>query len=136
MTSHVHSAHCACAHHSSVPKSGWFTSLLPALGCALCPACLSLWKPLLSLSGVALMLDETHHTWLLAIALTVALGFGLREALRINEWRPFWPTLAGAVLLVFAHFAEAPALEWAGTFVMFLSIPVRMWLRRRAVAHA
>ncbi|MGV3624116.1 MAG: MerC family mercury resistance protein [Archangium sp.] len=128
MSSHVHSAHCACAH-SSVPKSG-FVSLLPALSCALCPACLSLWKPLLAVGGVALMLDETQHAWLLALALTIALGFGLREAVRTREWRPFWPTLAGAALLVFAHFAEVEALEWFGTFVMFLSMPVRMWLRR------
>lgn len=129
MTSHVHSAHCACAHSSS-PSSSKFVSLLPALSCALCPACLAVWKPLLALGGVALTLDETQHGWLLFVALVIAIGFGLREALRFNEWRPFWPTIVGAVLLVGAHVAEVPALEWAGTFVMFLSMPVRMWLRR------
>lgn len=127
MTSHVHSAHCACAHSS--PKSG-LVSLLPALSCALCPACLALWKPLLSLGGVALLLDERQHAWLLFGALAVALGFGIREARGLREWRPFWPTLAGAVLLAGAHFADVPSLEWAGTLVMFLSMPVRMWLRR------
>lgn len=128
MSSHVHSAHCACAHPSA--KTGLVSSLLPALGCALCPACLSLWKPLLSLGGVALMIDEQQHAWLLGVALSVALGFGLREALRSREWRPFWPTLAGAAVLVVAHLVEAPALEWFGTLVMFMSMPVRMWLRR------
>ncbi len=127
MTSHVHSAHCACAHPS--PKSG-LVSLLPALSCAVCPACLALWKPLLSLGGVSLMLSEGQHAWLLGVALSVALGFGLREARARGEWRPFWPTLVGAALVTLGHALDGAALEWAGTFVMFLSMPVRAWLRR------
>ncbi len=130
-SSHVHGAHCACAHHHQSKSA--LLSLLPALGCALCPACLALWKPLLSLFGVVALVDEQQHAWLLFGALTIALGFGLREALRLREWLPFWPALAGALLIIAGHVADSHVIEWAGTLVMFLSMPVRLYLRRREV---
>ncbi len=124
---HVHSAHCECAHHHA-PKST-LAALLPALSCALCPACLSLWKPLLGLLGVATLVTESQHAWLLAFALLISLGFGLREAVKLREWRPFVPTLLGSLLMAVGHGAESHTLEWLGTATMFLSIPTRVWLR-------
>lgn len=105
------------------------SALLPALSCAFCPACVSLWKPLFALFGVAVLTTETQHTWLLAFALILSLGAALREAVRLGEWRPFIPTLLGSMLLVAGHTLESHAAEWLGTAVMFLSMPLRMRLR-------
>lgn len=132
-----HGAHCACPHHAPVPRSV-LASLLPALSCAVCPACMALWKPLLSVLGVTLAFNDAEHAWVLYGSLTIALVVAGWDFWRSKVSMPFWLTVAGATLMVLSHLAGDLAwLEWAGVFTMAASVPWRMTLRaRHAHAHA
>lgn len=135
MTTHAHGAHCGCAHHHSPPRLS-LASLLPALSCAVCPACLALWKPLLSVLGVTLAFNDAQHAWLLYGSLSIALVVATWDVWRARAWLPFWLTTAGAALMVLAHaLGDVPALEWGGMLVMVASVPARMRLRARHHHH-
>lgn len=106
--------------------------MLPALGCAVCPACLSLWKPLLSVLGVTLAFSDEQHAWLLFVSLSLAFSVGAWDARRSGVQLPFWLTVGGGSLLILSHLTgELAALEWSGMFIMACSVPTRMWLRSR-----
>lgn len=132
MSKHVHGAHCACAHQATPSRRGILTALLPALSCAVCPACLALWKPLLSVVGVTLAFSDEEHAWLLYGSLLIALGVAAWDLLRSGAPLPFVLTAAGGGLMVLSHLAgDVPALEWVGVVVMATSVPARMRLRAR-----
>jgi hypothetical protein len=134
MSTHAHGAHCACAHHAvAAPStSSTLSALLPALSCAVCPACLALWKPLLSVVGVTLALNDAQHAWLLFASLAVSVAVAVWDVRRARVWLPFWLTLAGAALMVLSHaLGDVATLEWLGVAVMVSSVPARMVLRAR-----
>ena len=112
----------------------FLASLGPVLSCAVCPACIALWKPLLSVVGVSLALGEGEHLALLIGSLAIALGVAAYDVWRWRLWSPFWPTLFGAGLMVASHaLGDWPALEWAGVAVMASAVFVRARLRSRRV---
>ncbi|MEW5849242.1 MAG: hypothetical protein AB2A00_10530 [Myxococcota bacterium] len=137
MTLIGHGTQCDCAHHAhscqkQPSRRGGLAAVLPVLGCAACPACVSLWKPVLSVLGVTAVVGEGGHDVLLLASLAIALGGGAWDLWRSGMHPPFWLTVAGAVLMLAGHaLGEVPALEWLGMLTMLASIPVRMWLRPR-----
>lgn len=137
MSTHVHGAHCECAHHATPSRRGLFASLLPALSCAVCPACMALWKPLLSVVGVTLAFNDAQHAWLLYGSLAIAVVMAAWDLRRSGVHPPFWLTIAGGALMVLSHLAgDVPALEWTGVLVMASSVLARMRLRVRHHHHA
>jgi hypothetical protein len=103
---------------------------LPALSCAVCPACLALWKPLLSVLGVTLALNDAEHAWLLFGSLAISVAIAAWDLRRAGLWLPFGLTVAGAALMLLSHaMGDVAALEWSGLLVMLSSVPVRMALR-------
>ncbi len=132
MTPHAHGAPCACTHHHAPPSRLTFASLLPAVSCVVCPACLALWKPLLSVMGVTLAFSERQHAWLLYGSLSVALAVAAWDVRRARAWLPFWLTAFGAALMLVSHLAgDVAPLEWTGVLVMVASVPARMALRAK-----
>jgi hypothetical protein len=123
----LHSTHqtpshaCDCAAHRKAVSSGsgLWASLLPALVCAVCPACLTAYAKILSTLGIGFGLNEAQHLGLLAA--TVALSVSL-SAWRSWQTRRPWPVaiaLVGACLLLSGHFAgDLQALEWTGAAVL------------------
>lgn len=127
-------AGCDCAHHGSDSR---LARLLPAVACAFCPACLPLWTGALSALGLgaASTLTEAHHGSLLAVSLTIALGFGLRDALRRGRWWSFGGTAVGCALLVAGHLLEQSWCELLGMAVLIGQAVVGHLLHRRRHAH-
>jgi hypothetical protein len=133
--SHVHGAHCAC--HRPPRSRTWWASVLPAVACAACPACMALWKPLLSVVGVSLALSDGQHEALLFASLAVALVVGAWDLWRTALKTPFALTVVGAALMVASHLGgDVPSLEWAGMAVMVSSVFARGVLRARLRAAA
>jgi hypothetical protein len=136
LSTHVHGAQCACASQSAPSRRSLLAALLPALSCAVCPACLALWKPLLSIVGVTLAFNDEQHAWLLYGSLAIALGVASWDLRRSGVQLPFWLTAVGGALMVFSHLAgEVPVVEWTGVLVMAASVPARMRLRAQHHAH-
>ncbi|HEY3666162.1 MAG TPA: hypothetical protein VGL19_09190, partial [Polyangiaceae bacterium] len=104
-------SHCDCdAHraiasrHSARPgRASMLTVLLPLLVCAFCPACLTLWGPLLASLGLGFALPEAAHPAGIAVALLVALVPAALRARRAKVWRPLLLVAAGAAVLVATH---------------------------------
>jgi hypothetical protein len=97
-----------------------------------CPACLAFWKPLLSIVGVTLALNENQHAWLLYGALVFAFGAAVWDFRRSGAFLPFGLTIAGGGLMIVSHLAgDAPALEWTGVLVMATAMLARMHGRVR-----
>lgn len=122
---HVHGDGCGCPAHRGTNEApgvrGWLADMLPALACALCPACLSTYAKALSVAGLAAWLSEREHLAFLALAVLLSIGFGLRRARTLGDYRPFGFTLAGCLALVVGHFAgEVAALTWAGLGLLFV----------------
>lgn len=122
---HVHGDGCGCPAHRGTNEApgvrGWIADMLPALACALCPACLSTYAKALSVAGLAAWLSEREHLAFLALAVVLSVGFGLRRARTLGEYRPFGFTLAGCLALIVGHFAgEVAALTWAGLGLLFV----------------
>ena len=72
----------------------------------MCPACLALWKPLLSIVGVTLVFNDQQHAWLLYGSLAIALCVAAWDLRRSGVQLPFWLTLLGGALI---GAAEIPA---------------------------
>ena len=106
-----HASHCDCEAHRRIAsrrsaRSGQasiLTLLLPLLVCAFCPACLSLWAPLLASLGLGFALPEVVHPAGIAVAVLVALAPAALRAQRAKVWRPLVFVAAGAGLLVATH---------------------------------
>jgi hypothetical protein len=119
---HDHGQACDCAAHrqQAAAKSGtglWST-LLPVLACAVCPACLATYTKVLSSLGVGFGLSDFAHVLLLLVAVTASLA--------ISSWRSWrtrraWPVVVagtGAMLVLVGHLVDVHAIEWTGVFVL------------------
>jgi hypothetical protein len=106
-----HASHCDCDAHRRVAsrrsaragRPSILTVLLPLVVCAFCPACLTLWAPLLASLGLGLALPEVVHPTGIAVAVLVALAPAALRARRAKVWRPLLFVAAGAGLLVATH---------------------------------
>ena len=97
------------------------SSMLPALACAVCPACLSTYAKALSVAGLSAWLSERQHFAFLTCAVALSLGFGFRRALKLNTFKPFAFTVAGCALLVLAHLNdESRWMTWSGLVALFI----------------
>lgn len=122
---HAHGEGCGCPAHREPGDSGgvrgWLADMLPALACALCPACLSTYAKALSVAGLAAWLSEREHLAFLGLAVLLSVVFGLRRARALGDYRPFAFTLAGCLALVVGHFAgDVAALTWVGLALLFV----------------
>lgn len=142
MTHSTHGHGCRCPEHHSnrqPPPRGaasLWAVLAPAASCAGCPACMALWKPLLTVVGVTFAFSDTQHAWLLFGSLTVALAVAVWDARRSGLWAPFWLTAGGSLLLLGSHLlGDVQALEWTGLLVLAASVPLR-WVRRSRLSLA
>lgn len=144
MTTHSHGPagpSCDCAGHrhaqllereASAGSSLW-ASLLPVALCAFCPACMSVWAPLLGMVGIGLALPEVLHGALLFIAVALSLAVVGRRAYQRKFWGAFVVAVAGTSCLVANHFAGELAVVTALGVACLLVAAA--WERRRARAH-
>lgn len=137
-----HGAACDCGHHHprapSAAGSRWGAALLPALACAVCPACLTTYAKVLSVFGVSLGFDALVHQRLLVVALTASIAI---SAWRSWKQRRLWPlavAIVGTALVAAGHaLGELHALEWAGMLLLLGGAWAEHYrLRRRALALA
>jgi len=84
-------------------------------------------------------LSERGHLAFLVVAVALSLGFGLRRARSLHNYRPLAFTALGCALLVAGHLlGESPPLTWAGLVALFVGgvYGQRLHLRLAAEAHA
>lgn len=128
---HVHGEGCGCDVRSPRVKAsatsrvgtfrGFVGQVLPALACAVCPACLATYAKALSVAGVSAWLSERQHLGFLTVAVAFSLVFGVRRARKLGRWEPFGFTVLGCALLVLAHvYDDAPWPTWAGLVALFV----------------
>src|SRR5262245_49666616 len=95
----AHGTACGCGHHhppasAAAAGSRWGAALLPALACAVCPACLTTYAKVLSVFGVSFGFDAAVHRRLLVAALATSLTI---SAWRSWKQRRVWPLVIAAV---------------------------------------
>lgn len=124
------SADCDCPAHrrpaivvddeaAPTPRESLFSSILPALACAVCPACLATYSSALSAVGVSATLGEAYHHYFLAVAMLVTLGLQSHRAYRTRRVAPLAIASLGCGLMTLGHFLdEMPVLVWGGVFVL------------------
>ena len=124
------------ARPASADRVGPWASLLPAIACAFCPACLTVWSGLFSAfgAGTGHALSEEAHDLLLAASLATALGTSFWRVWRTRVWRDLVLPVAGSMLVTAGHLLDASLLEWAGTGCLVASA-AWSWLAHR-LAHA
>ena len=135
-----HPSHCDCAAHRAVasslsedPARAAYVSLpslfLPLVACAFCPACVTLWAPLLASLGLGFALPGAVHPAGIARAVLVAVTPAVLRARRAKAWLPLLFVAAGAVLFLATHvFGAGRAVELLGA----ISLVVGSALERRA----
>lgn len=116
----------------SPPGAGMGSALLPALACAVCPACLTTYAKILSVLGVGFELSELHHHLLLVVAISVSIGVSAWRSWRTRRAWPIAVALTGSALVAGGHLAaDLHALEWAGVLVLIAGgLTERFRLRR------
>lgn len=144
MDERAHGESCNCRHHpqhrhtAPSSKAGRVTpwsSLLPALACAVCPACLATYAKVFSALGVGIALTESQHLWMLVACVTFSLLFGGWEARRTRRFAAFGLTSAGCATLVAAHLAgESRGLGWLAMALLLCGAVWGHRLRARARA--
>jgi hypothetical protein len=135
---HIHQHACDCAAHRAKPAegAGLWSTLLPVLACAVCPACMATYAKLFSVLGVGVGLSEVHHLILLTLALSASLGLSAYRTFRSRRAWPLATALVGASLVVFGHVGgELAWAEWSGIFVL-LAGGLTEHFRLRAAAAA
>jgi hypothetical protein len=133
---HAEDSHCDCAAHHAVAirfpdarRGSLLAALLPLFVCAFCPACLTLWMPLLASVGLGFALPERVHSLGLGLAIAVALGPAAWHARRVRVWGPVLFVLAGASVFVATHaWGVGRLCECFGA----LSLVLGCFLERRA----
>ena len=138
---HHHACDCAAHRHatraSTEAGTSVWTTVLPILACAVCPACMATYAKLFSLLGVGVGLSELHHTVLLVLAIGVST---LVSAWRSVRTRRIWPVglaVLGASLVIAGHVrGELHALEWAGVLTLLGSGVVEHVRLRKLAARA
>jgi hypothetical protein len=122
---HEHAHACECAAHrasiATAPNAGMWSTLLPVLACAVCPACLTTYAKLFSVLGVGFGLSEFQHL--------VILGVAIGGSISVSAWRSWrtrraWPiaiALSGSTLVVTGHFAgDLYVVEWVGVLLLLV----------------
>lgn len=126
---HHHAHACDCAGHRALErlappseKPSLWSSLLPVLACAVCPACLATYAKLFSVAGVGLGLDEAAHATLLFTAVIASVGLSAWRSWRTKRAWPVSVALVGCSLLLAGHLAGGAfhGLEWAGVITMLV----------------
>lgn len=150
-----HDAQCDCPAHrkraieldeedgaKDAPPS-LFASILPALACAVCPACIASYSSALSAVGISATLGEAYHHYFLAIALLVTLGLQAHRAYRTQRSTPLVVAILGSTLLVSGHALDesrlaawSPVLVWSGVLVLLGSSILEVMRVRRAAVRA
>lgn len=135
---HQHHVDCDCGHDhapkaATDSKSGWLASVLPLLACAVCPACLSAYAKVFSAFGVGLLLTETQHAVIMAIAVSSSILVSAWRSVRSGRRWPLAVSLSGSVLVVSGHLIEVSAVEWLGVVVLLVGGLVEMPLLRKLV---
>ena len=133
---------CDCAHHRAAtdaePRAGWFAALAPAIACAFCPACLSIYGAVWKAVGLGALVSEGSHHVVLAVAIAVTLVLAARVARQRRAASPLAIAAIGSVLLTVGHADEAVAVEWLGLAVLVVGpiVDRRRWRRRLAAISA
>jgi hypothetical protein len=140
---HPHGHACDCTAHRGraepSPSAGIWSTVLPVLACAVCPACLTTYAKLFSVLGVGFGLSEIHHLLLLAVAIGASVGLSAWRSWRTRRIWPIAVALTGSLLVVAGHVSgDLPVLEWAGVLVLLSGgLTEHLRLRRgRALAQA
>lgn len=120
----MHPDGCDCAAHET-PRDGgsWLTAALPALACAVCPACLSLYAKLASITGVSWGLSEAAHERLLFVAVGVSLVVSAWRTWRRRRAWPLGVATIGAAAVLAGHalgHGVGAGLEWCGVLIMLV----------------
>lgn len=124
---HVHGPDCDHSHDHDVDRSGLLGALAPVVACLFCPACMSLWVPMVASSGFAVAATESQHGILLAISVTIAMASAVWRLVRRSDRGAFALTALGCALLVSAHVVEVPMLEVAGMLVLIGLAVTEVW---------
>ena len=143
LDAHDHRHACDCAHHqapaASGANTGLWAALLPALACALCPACLSTFAKVLSVLGIGFGLSEMQHLAVLVMAIGASVGVSAWRSWRTRRVWPIAIALSGTALVLTGHLlGDLPALEWAGVLVLLgggLTEHFRLRRLRAAAPH-
>lgn len=101
--SHQATGHAA---HNDSPSRGWLSLLVPAIACAICPACLGVWAPLLTTLGVGIVLTEGQHGTLLVLAVALSIGLAAIRVNRGGALAPFSMTATGGAILIAGHWLQ------------------------------
>jgi hypothetical protein len=122
---HGHDGACDCCRHApaGTPEArlGIWSTLLPVLACAVCPACLATYTKLLSLVGVSFGFDESLHDLLMAVALTLSVGVSAWRSWRTGRAWPLLLAIGGSAFVAGGHLlGELHVLEWAGVLVLLI----------------
>ncbi len=129
---HEHGSSCCDDHHhpqrARHERSSILGSILPILACALCPAHVGVWAQATSMVGVGLVITETQHHVLLAVAIAAALALCLYRFVRTRIVGPFVLTIAGCAAFAGSHlFAEENHLaSWLSMAVILVA---SLWQR-------
>jgi hypothetical protein len=118
--------HCDCPAHRNVARdvprgASWWGALLPMIACALCPACISAWAPLLATAGLGLAMTESQHTALLIGTIALSLAVAVWRALRTRAWVPVLLTGTGGASMLAGHALDDNAVLAAVGVLCFLS---------------
>jgi len=115
-----------------------WSSLLPVLACAVCPACVTTYAKVLSLVGLGFGLTETQHLVLLVLALGASLAISAWRSWRSRRAWPIAMAVLGSSLVALGHLqGDLHALEWAGVLVLLLGgLGEHFRLRQRVKATA
>lgn len=144
LNAHDHGHACDCAAHRAPSQSAHDASLwsaiLPALACAICPACLTTYAKLLSVLGVGVGLTEFHHLMLLVVAIGASIGVSAWRSWRTRRAWPLVIAATGSALVIIGHAGDLHAVEWAGVLLLLVGgltehFRLRRW-RERLVRSA
>jgi len=117
-------------------RVSWWSALLPIFACALCPACIAAWAPLLATAGLGLALTESHHTGLLLGTIALALGVAVWRARRTRAWFPVLLTTTGGAFMLAGHVLNENAVLAGLGVLCFLSAAALGVLPSRSIRRA
>lgn len=132
---------CDCPAHrhpsAKVPTGTWST-VLPILACAVCPACLATYAKVFSVFGVGFGMSDSQHLVLLTFAVLASLGVSAYRSWRSKRWWPIVTASFGATLIVAGHVVgDLHELEWAGVVVLLVGgLREHFRLRGHVTGHA
>lgn len=137
---HGHGSDCCDGHRDHHPtnhdRSSLLASMLPIFACALCPAHVGIWAQGMSIVGIGVVITETQHHVMLAVAIVAALLVCLVRFVRTRIVGPFVLTIIGCACLAGSDiFVEEKHLApWLSIVVI---LGASLWQRHveRAAMH-